>query len=181
MRTLYPGKPRPLPKYSAPIGGVIEVTLLPSGCITLIDEADKPLVEDGRWGISKKQDGAIYVIRSTPGGGPQIFMHRQILNAPADMEVDHINRCGLDNRRSNIRLCTPQQNCRNIGPREGRKFKGVYLIAGGKYRSNIQDGRARITIGLFATDIEAAVAYDEAARRLFGEFAYLNFPNGVSQ
>ena len=102
-------------------------------------------------------------------------MHRVILNAPPGREVDHINRNGLDNRRSNLRLATHAQNEANKPPRG--EYKGAYWCKkSGRWRASIRvDGRLR-HMGRFATREEAARVYDDAALEAFGEFAYLNFP-----
>lgn len=86
----------------------------------------------------------------------------------------------MDNRRCNLRLATHQENCFNIRKRDGTssKYKGVYFDT-----QNARTWRARIArdgkrrhLGSFRSEVEAAKAYDAAAKELFGEFAWLNFP-----
>lgn len=110
-----------------------------------------------------------------------IYMHRAIMGDPIDMEVDHIDRNTLNNQVENLRLCTRSQNMRNTGKRtnSASSYKGV-----SKNRSK-WDARLRINgkimyRGLFSTPEEAAHAYDEAAKKHFGEFANLNFPESES-
>jgi hypothetical protein len=104
-------------------------------------------------------------------------MHRVILNAPKGMEVDHINRDGLDNRKVNLRLATTTQNvCNRYWRSKTSKYKGVHFDKScGKYRTEITLNRKRIHVGKYDSEIEAAKAYDNAAKKYHGEFAYLNF------
>ena len=108
-------------------------------------------------------------------------MHRQIMKAPKGMVVDHIDGNGLNNRRSNLRICTPRQNQWNRCPLKTRKqtspFKGVQYPTGkSRPYARIQYNGKTIHIGVFDSEVEAAQAYDRKAVELFGEFAYLNFP-----
>jgi hypothetical protein len=102
-----------------------------------------------------------------------------ILNTPDGMETDHINHDGLDNRRVNLRSCTQAENQHNQQPRKKAKssvFKGVcYSKNGDKWQSYITVNRKIINIGYFLSEIKAALAYDEAARKYYGEFAHTNF------
>lgn len=113
----------------------------------------------------------------------KIRMHREILNAPDQFDVDHKDGDGLNNRRSNLRLATNTQNQQNRG-RNLRKsatlYKGVrYTPRGLKhYSARIYQNGSAITVeGMFSTAEEAARAYDAKATELFGEFAKLNFPS----
>jgi hypothetical protein len=97
-------------------------------------------------------------------------------NWPADF-IDHINGDPGDNRITNLRACCHAQNLKNV--RRNRKnssgFKGVYSRTGGRtwYSQIVSDGRRR-HLGSFPSKEKAAAAYDEAARRLHGEFARTN-------
>lgn len=109
-----------------------------------------------------------------------VYLHRIIMDAPPGIEVDHINRNPLDNRRENLRLCTHQQNGANIpSKRVKAPFRGLLLCKGtnGGWYVHLKCSGKRIYVGLFADPIEAARAYDREAVRLFGEFATLNFPD----
>jgi hypothetical protein len=108
-----------------------------------------------------------------------LSMHRMVVNAPKGLFVDHINHNGLDNRKANLRICTNLQNLRNKRPKTGctSEYKGVHWCKGrNKFRANIYLNKKAIHLGYFHDEIAAAKAYDEKARELFGEFAYLNFP-----
>lgn len=104
----------------------------------------------------------------------KIFMHRQILNNPK--QTDHANGDGLDNRRSNLRVCDYTDNMRNRrkSANKSSKFKGVlWDKRAGKWRSRIGLAKDK-HIGYFNDEKEAAIAYNEAAKEHFGEFARLN-------
>ncbi len=112
-------------------------------------------------------------------------MHRQILGAEKGQQVDHINRNRLDNRRSNLRMCTPSENAKNAGKRRDgltSNYKGVFFIArNGKYSAAIQVDRKRVSLGYYAVEEDAAYYYNEKAKELHGEFAFLNdLPDGYT-
>ena len=137
-----------------------------------------------------------------------IFLHSLIMETPKGMHTDHINGQGLDNRKENLRVCTPSQNfCNQKVKRSSRSgYKCVYEIRKpykskytskktGKtyYREYMPSKRwvayithpekqgRNIKLGYFDTAEEAAQAYDLEALRRFGEFARLNFPEKVNQ
>ena len=95
-------------------------------------------------------------------------------------EVDHINGNRGDNRSSNLRASDRAGNCRNAQTAFGSsKYRGVQKI-GGKWAAKIRDGKTQRHIGRFATEVDAAQAYDAEAVDLHGEFARLNFPRGLT-
>lgn len=118
----------------------------------------------------------------TNGGGRRerrtIYMHREILGAPAGLEVDHADGDPLNNQRENLRLCTRSQNEANKPAYGGTsRYKGVCWDAGKrKWKAQVQIAGKRTHIGRYATEMEAARAYDAAARNEFGPFARANFP-----
>jgi hypothetical protein len=106
-------------------------------------------------------------------------MHREIRRTPRELVCDHVNRNGLDNRKQNLRNCTARENNLNVGARKGAtsRYKGVYLNRRmKKWAACIKSGDRKIHLGYFKSEQAAAQAYDRAAKELFGEFAYLNFP-----
>ena len=108
-----------------------------------------------------------------------LSIHRILTNAPDGMEVDHINRDSLDNRKQNLRICTKSQNQMNSGKEQlGRSshYKGVSLYKRhNKWMSRIKKRRKEYFLGYYENEIDAAKAYDTKAKELFGEFARLNF------
>ena len=111
-------------------------------------------------------------------------MHRLILNAPQNKLVDHVDGNGLNNRKTNLRLCNYTQNAWNRRPAAGghSKYKGVTWNNNSKgwYVRICKDYKS-IYLGCFDNEIEAALAYDHKAEELFGEFAYLNFPESARE
>ena len=105
--------------------------------------------------------------------GRLVYMHRLLLSAPRGKEVDHVNSDGLDNRRSNIRLCTKSQNNANRRSFKGTsRYKGVYFDKKrNRWVAEIQkDGRRR-WLGMFEDESDAGEAYRNASLELFGEFS----------
>lgn len=105
------------------------------------------------------------------------MLHRLILGLSDNdpREVDHIDGDGLNNVRSNLRICSQSRNRQNAKARGD--YKGVtYNKREKKYKARIQCGLIRLTVGTFDTAEEAARTYDKRARQLHGAFARLNFP-----
>lgn len=95
------------------------------------------------------------------------------------MFVDHINHNKLDNRRCNLRICTETQNNMNkcFDSRNTSGYKGVsWHKSARKWFAYIRFNKQRLNIGFFDDPVEAAHAYDDAARIYHGEYAHLNFP-----
>lgn len=106
---------------------------------------------------------------------------------PGDFQIDHINGDSRDNSINNLRLATSQQNCsartktRKKNGRRPSKYRGVKWDAERKkWKAYITHKRERIELGRFETEVEAAIAYDKAAKELNQEFAVLNFPQDFS-
>lgn len=152
--------------------------VLPSGHVVLVDDRDLERVLLRKWHLHRDRRHLYAVHRPCFGGRAvgRLLMHRFILNAPAHLVVDHMNGNGLDNRRENIRLCSRNENARNrVGVPNGLP-KGVKRARSGRFRADI----THIYLGTFNTEVEAALAYDTAAKQFFGEFARLNFPDGAA-
>ena len=112
-----------------------------------------------------------------------IRMHRLIMMAPKEMDVDHINGNGLDNRKSNLRVVTHQENqCnqqRHYISKSG--FKGVHQQPNGNWCVRIVHDNRRYNGGTYEDPTIAARYYDRLAIHLHGEFAGLNFPNSKEE
>jgi hypothetical protein len=109
------------------------------------------------------------------------FIHRLVTSAPNNMEVDHINHNPLDNRRCNLRICTKSENSRNNQGQKTRKakYKGTYYekrskVVGKHYRAYTRVNGKKLWFGYYATEEDAARAYNKNALKLFGRFACLN-------
>jgi hypothetical protein len=116
----------------------------------------------------------------------RIFLHKEILEAKLGREIragymtDHADGNGLNNPRSNLREVTNAQNKANQRKQTGAtsKYKGVsWYHPTRQWQAQIKKDRKTIPFGHFDTEIEAAQAYDAAARVLYGDFARLNFPD----
>lgn len=107
-----------------------------------------------------------------------IYMHREIMNAAKSVQVDHRDDNGLNNQDDNLRICTKSGNMQNRGKQKNNTtgFKGVFMDKRRqRYFSRIGvDGEYKF-LGCFADPIDAAKAYDEAAKELHGDFAWTNF------
>ena len=156
----------------------------------LVDDSDFEWLNQWKW-CAARDKKTYYAIRKIPTNShPRqiiIRMHRQILNAPKEMLVDHRNSNGLDNQRENIRLCTFSQNSQNrCLSRSTSGFKGVYWNKRKqKWHSRIRVESKYQNLGYHFCIVKAAKAYDEAAIKHFRDFANINFKemckNGHSQ
>lgn len=142
------------------------------GFEVVVDLSDLPIVEGGRWLLLSTPTGHAYAYRRVKDDPIQL-MHRVLLSAPKGTPVDHVDGDGLNNRRSNIRLCTPTLNQANkiVERRNKLGLKGVDENRPGKFRATIKPDGKSVFLGSYATKEEAAAAYRGAARVLWGAFA----------
>lgn len=144
---------------------------LTKGKYALVDDEDYDFLMRWKWQYNPRgyaqRGGDINDQIST------VRMHRQIMNVEKGIEIDHQDYDGLNNQKSNLRLCNRSQNVMNRRKlkKTGSKFKGVsWDKKANKWRSRIRQK----WLGNFSSEIEAAKAYNEAAIEYFGDFAWLN-------
>lgn len=139
-----------------------------------VDDADYEVLSRFKW-TANKPHNVIYVSRGVVINGRQttIKMHHEILG---NTQVDHVDGNGLNNQRTNLRPCTHMQNARNIRKTRGRsRFKGVSWHKGTRlWRATIVIEKKQRALGYFDCEGCAAIAYDNAAKASFGEFACPN-------
>jgi hypothetical protein len=150
---------------------------LTRGKFALVDAADYYRLARFPWFANGSATNTFYAIRNHNRKG--LRMHRVIMNAPDHLFVDHIDRNGLNNCRSNLRLCTHGENSCNMSSYKGAasKYKGVcWYKKIKKWGAAIRRDGKQYYLGTFKSEIEAARAYDEMAKKLHGAFACLNLP-----
>lgn len=173
-------------------GNIIKVTVA-SGETTIIDAKDEWIIKKFPcWGITGTKSKYVFCERAIETEyskvRERIYLHRLIVHNDLIKQcqaeqVDHIDRDRLNNRRNNLRICTAIQNAANRSAKEGKRFKGVFHRKYLKTRpfvsyvdSKSRGNRKRQYLGYYDTAEEAARAYDCAAKEIWGEFAFLNFP-----
>lgn len=163
---------------------------LTKGKIALVDDEDYYWLSQWNW-FAVEISGGWYARRSTKktpmrsGVKYETYMHRVVMHPDKGMVVDHKDHNGLNNTKENLRVCTKAQNSRNSIP--GRNSTSRYLGVSyrkGQFRNypwvaQLKFEGKRILNKKFATEVEAAEAYDIIAKEYFGEFANLNFPNNT--
>jgi hypothetical protein len=140
--------------------------------IALVDDYDYEYLSRFVWYYTKG-----YAIRKGTFG-ETISMHREIVNVPKGMDVDHKNGDRMDNQKSNLRIVTRQQNNWNSANKRNSssEFKGVSWHSTTKqWRAAIRIDGVKTLIGTFKDERHAAMAYDIAAKDIQGEYARLNF------
>lgn len=150
-----------------------EITLK-CGAVVFVDDGDHELVAAHNWHVSHN-GYAVRRVRKPDGTKPIIYMHREIFGMTAG-DIDHADGNRLNNTRSNLRDATRTQNNANSRMRGGSsQFKGVcWHRQIRRWIAYISFGGKRKHIGTFRQERAAAEAYNEAAKKLFGEFARLN-------
>lgn len=149
---------------------------LTRGLFALVDDEDFELVSKHTWRAAIKRPN---VYATTGWKETEVAMHRLILGLKKydPRCVDHINGNGLDNRKENLRVCTPNQNNFNMSKRSAMtssQYKGVYKHKTGKWHAQVRCQGKRYSAGYYTTEDEAALAYNVKALELHGEFARLN-------
>ena len=144
--------------------------------VALVDDEDYEWLNSYRWCF----DGRYAQRRNKIEG--HVRMHMLIMQPEYGKGVDHINGNPLDNRRINLRVCSQWDNSKNMAKHfDGRsRYKGLTSTKSGKWFARINYKYKHISVGLFDDEVEAAKAYDQKAKELYGEFAKLNFPENES-
>lgn len=154
---------------------------LTRGYTALVDDEDFDELMTFHWCVRTSSDGTIYAQRAIALGKyrvSSVLMHRHIMQAPRGSLVDHRDRNGLHNFRSNLRLCDHSQSVTNrvtkVIPASG--YRGVYQTRRpDRWTAAIEWRGKRYSLGQYSDAAEAALAYDAAARKIHGEFAVFNF------
>lgn len=162
--------------------GIAFITL-PTGQTTMIDETDLDLVSARSWSAlpaGKKTYARVTVKKA--GRSKSLLMHRLIMDPPEGFQIDHRDGDGLNNRRSNLRICTASENRCNqgkLGGNHSSQFKGVSWNREKKRWQALlaYEGR-REFLGYFTNEYDAAQAYNFAASTLHSAFAC---PNTIPQ
>lgn len=159
----------------------------------IVDDIDYPLVSKLKWFYRKsgktngKNGYAQHVFhikgsfdkKTRKSKRKSLFMHNFIMQPLKEFQVDHINRNGLDNRRSNLRVGTISQNYANFPKKQNTKskYRGVSFQQrknGKQWQASTTVNGKSVYIGIYKTKGEAALAYNKAAKKFFGKFAQLN-------
>lgn len=149
----------------------------------IVDEEDFEYLNQWKWKLTggrasrSKHVGTVGDWRNGKRKDIAILMHREIMNAPKGMDVDHINHNQLDNRKSNLRVCTHHENTMNRQAVVGVSgYKGVHFdTRTAKWVTQISFMGKTYHIAVFEDEAEAAKEYDHVAKQLYGKFANLNF------
>lgn len=159
---------------------------LTQGKVALVDDEDYDWLMGWKWCAHKicntyYADGHMILIS---GKRTTLKMHRLILqNFDMTFDCDHIDGNGLNNQKSNLRLCTHQENMSNrrkeIKRKTSSRYKGIsWIMREKKWRAqvgyNIGGKRKKHFAGYYLNEQAAALAYNEAAKKMFGEYASLN-------
>jgi len=159
---------------------------LTQGQFAIVDDEDFEPLSQFTWCVNNsKSTHYAHTQMKTKEGRVNTQMHRFVMRASPTQTIDHRNGDGLDNRKRNLRFATQSQNCMNRKSRVGSSaFKGVHRHTHNrKWMAQIcLPGTGRSThLGSFHSEIVAALCYDKAARKYFGEFVRLNFPEKGEQ
>ena len=148
---------------------------LSKGRKAIVDDDDFEKLPQNKWYCSS-YGYAVRTSRETLKR-KMYWMHREIMDCPEGFEVDHINGDRLDNRKSNLRICSRDSNCKNLKkPKTNTSgFKGVsFDKRRGKFRAYITINNKQKWLGYFELAKDAALEYNKAAKEFYKEFANLN-------
>lgn len=149
---------------------------LTQGKIALVDDVDFDCVNKHRWAARKSRH--LYYAQSKIDG-KNVSLHAFLLNPPSNVDIDHIDGNGLNNQRSNLRICSHMENMANQKRHSDSKspFKGIWRAAHcDRWAAQLVFNGKKVYLGVYKNPADAALAYDKKAKELFGPFARLNFP-----
>lgn len=151
---------------------------LTKGKIAVVDPDDYERANELKW-YTKVTKGSVYAARRYKENGVYVNqdLHHFIMGDESPI-IDHIDGDGLNNCKSNLRFCNHQCNLMNQRKQKNRTsiYKGVFKPKNyNKFIAMIKINQKSIHLGVFDNEIDAAFAYDDKAKILFGEFANLNF------
>lgn len=147
------------------------------GLVALVSDEDFEILNQYYWTATEARPGLFYATRSTPrdANGKQklIYMHHEIMGKKW---IDHADRNGLNNTRTNLRFSCPKTNSQNRAHKKNKesKYSGVYKSGKNSFRARIKLDGKFIHLGTRKTAIECAILYNNAALKHRGEFAVLN-------
>lgn len=162
-------------------GGVFVIPLT-KGFETIVDLEDSKVVSGFNWTALVLSDNRVlpkvYAYRKVSILGKQtiVYLHRNLLFAPAGHEIDHINGNSLDNTRSNLRVVTKQQNKFNRGALSNNTsgYKGVsWCKQKKKWKAAISVNGKTLNLGSYEDIKEASFAYEEVSNYYHGHFGRL--------
>ena len=138
-----------------------------------IDDEDMSLVGEYMWRLHPQ--GYIHGYKKGDINRTETRLHRLVMKAPKNKEVDHIDYDKSHNHKSNLRLCDRDQNKANtrIISTNTTGYKGV-SYQDGKWQTSIRVNGVLIYLGRHSDKHEAAHIYNQVAEQIFGDFAWLN-------
>lgn len=154
----------------------MKILPLTQGKVAIVDDTDFEKVRNYKWSAATRKHLCYAQSRIN---GKCVLLHAFLLKPALGMEIDHRDGNGLNNLRSNLRICTHAQN-QQAHHRSNflgtSKFRGVsFETWSNRWRTQVSKGGKRLYSKRFDSEEEAARAYDKKARELFGEYASPNF------